>query len=223
MASEYKTLRDEILQLYREQAQLAFASSLPLLGSLLIKGPSEVGNKWLLLSSALLLLGGISWKIRANYYKIFCIGSYLAVVHERAGKAPEDFSPGPMKAGWHTRWRKIDNEPVRYPELKGQLGRASARADATFVGSVAAALIVFTVGSDIAKLVAFMISQKTTPDEAGLIHFLKTVSAPEYFAAALSLLALGILVFNLRQLWHIQLHVSKYREELEFMIRDKRC
>ena len=32
LAAEYKTLRDEILQLYREQTQLAFTSALPLLG-----------------------------------------------------------------------------------------------------------------------------------------------------------------------------------------------
>ena len=150
MATEYKTLRDEILQLYREQAQLAFVSPVPLLGSLLIKDISLFDGRWLILAAALILLGGISWKIRSNYYKIFCLGTYLAVVHERKGQDPTNFRPGPAYAGWHTRWRKIDANPARYPELKGQLGRATAQADAVFLSAIACAQIFLTVGRDIA-------------------------------------------------------------------------
>ncbi len=222
LAAEYKTLRDEILQLYREQTQLAFTSALPLLGSLVVKDLPPVGGRWTMLAATLMLLAGISWKIRANYYKIFFIGTYLAVVHERQGKSPDDFNPGPTKAGWHTRWRRVDTKPARYPKLKGKLGRATAQADAVFIGAIAIALIILTVGNELAERFVSLLEARhgwpQWPTIAGLSPHLVTI-----LGAGTALVSLIFLCTNLVQLWNIQKHVVNYREELELLVTEGRC
>lgn len=232
MLTEYKTLRDEILQLYREQAQLAFVSTLPLLGSLVLGKRPENTNRWLLLAAALTLLSGIAFKIRGNYWRIFLMGSFLAVIHERRGKPPEAFKPGPECPAWHTRWRKIDNNPI-YPELKGVIGRASAQGDAAFVGSIAVGIALLTVGGDLfADLVTVVAHLAEHCGE--LIDALRLASSPRLTPQALNgissaagvavtTLIGGYLFSILRQLWNVQAHAGKYREELEHFIAAGEC
>jgi len=221
MATEYKTLRDEILQLYREQTQLAFVSSLPLLGSLVLKDVSVLAAKWIILSAALILLGAISWKIRSNYYKIFCLGTYLGVIHERRGKEPTRFHPGPFRPGWHTRWRKIDAAPSLHLDLKGKLGRATAQADAIFLGAIAIAQIILTIGNDL-SYAAIRIADLSFASGA-LPQLLTEIKPTKFLTIFIVVVAVFFLLRNLSELWNIQKYVGKYREELEAMVRERRC
>lgn len=224
MKAEYETLRQEILQLYREQTQLAFASALPLAGGLFLKQyPPD--QKLLVLAAGLVLLSGLAFKLRANYYRIFCIGTYLSIIHERKGKALEDFHPGPCHPGWHTRWRKIDTAPVLEDNasIQSMLARTSLQADATFLSAIAITFVLMTAGDQVLSSVHWAMEPDFVPRLGVWVNGLLEHRTALLWSAAFWCGAFGFLVSNITKLWHVQRDVQKFRSELELLIQQDRC
>lgn len=166
LQDEYKTLRDEVLQLYKDQLQLAFVTAASAIAAMLAffaQRGSDL-NPWLWLSGILLLLIGVTQKIRANYFRIFCIGSYLSVMYERRGLSDAGEIAALVadvdRPGWHTRWRLIDE---RAGPHRGRLGRAGAASDAMFIFAVALAAWFTCVGPRIGGTLEWVLKSGTLP------------------------------------------------------------
>lgn len=207
-AAEYRTLRDEILQLYREQAQLCFVSSLSVLAGLAIKSGTDLTSRLGLVSASYFLLSGLTWRISANYYKIFCLGTYMSYVHECKGIDPADYRPGPLRAGWHTRWRKIDAS-ARQRVLNGKLGQTPTHADAAFLSSVAIAVLILALGDVIGQLApAISAIRFNHPGGTAVATGIAVVSAT-------------VLAWMLRRLVGVQSEVAKFAVELRRLIKEQ--
>lgn len=142
MEREYETLRAEMLQLFTEQSQLAFATALSsgaiLFGILQSDVPASFGvTVWLI------LLVGIAYKLAANYDKVYRIGTYLKVVHEH--KACQNSPPVGFSLGWHFRSRILGG---RVPGWKWGTG---ARTEALFLRLLGLSGLLFTALSMLAK------------------------------------------------------------------------
>ena len=110
MLKEYDTLRSEILQIYGEQSRLVFVSGVAVVGIILAKLIGTSIPLFLLPSVLFIVLTGLGVKSWANYHRIFRIGTYLAVVHERRGALIKYFIPSAEQPAWHNRWREISTK-----------------------------------------------------------------------------------------------------------------
>lgn len=104
LKAEYETLRAELLQLYRENNNLTYATAIAgvaiVLASFKVNVPAAAGVAvW----EAILV--GISWKLAVNYRRIYRLGSYIKIVHEM--KCDANFKPGFDDPAWHLRSRSI--------------------------------------------------------------------------------------------------------------------
>jgi hypothetical protein len=104
LTEEYSTLRDELLQLFKEQSQLAFVTALTSAAIVyaVVDSPVPAGAGVAVWE---VVLAGIAWKLTANYHRLYRVGTYVKVVHEMKGNP--DHTPGINEPAWHTRIRII--------------------------------------------------------------------------------------------------------------------
>jgi hypothetical protein len=222
LQDEYNTLRDEILQVYREQSTLVFTSALPAFGSLLAS-TKMAAHPWGFAIAGLILLFAISEKVRSNYYKIFAIGSYLRTFHDRRGLAEEDYKLNPSAPGWHNRWRRLHKDWAKSKENKSilrNLGFGSARSDAIFILTVGVGLIMISLGN---KLYHFFSLSGLHADNAGYVSNLPQFEAIYHAwqskgASWIVKLVLFVIVFcayaySTLRLFFVQRYATGYAQE----------
>ena len=173
LSDEYNTLRSEMLQIFREQTQLAFATAIASAGILfaLLNTSVPVGAG---VAVWMLILIGISWKLTGNYNRLFRIGTYIKVIHEMNGDPSA--VPGMADPAWIYRSRSIGQSK------RGiwQCGSGS-RIDAAFLQALGVGGFLFValdlldttkwdgeyVASAIVAMLAFMALIATTRTLAG--------------------------------------------------------
>ncbi len=119
--SEYASLRTEVLDYWKAQEQLLFATAVLMLGSLAVAGEkfsdsnkSEIGGfpSMLLIASVVhFFLQLILARSIANYDRIFRIGAYLRVFHDNDGVLPEGATLQ-SEGMWHAVWRQVSDKGV---------------------------------------------------------------------------------------------------------------
>lgn len=162
MTDEYGTLRNEMLQLFQEQSQLAFVtgigSAAVLFGLLDTCVPAGAGvTVWLL------VLLGIAKKVAGNYRRLYRIGSYIKIVHEQKGDPT--YSPRIDEPAWVFRSRGIGTG--RLTSWKWANG---CQIDASFLRLLGAGGILFVALQLIEPLPLTL--QKTVPALTALAVFL---------------------------------------------------
>jgi len=122
MKEEYETLRTEILQIYGEQSRVFAVVVVALIAFSISKA---AGSITINLPAILILLFGVQLRMWANYRRIFRIGAYIVVVHERKGMLRESFAVELTDLSipaWHHRWRWFANKKGKYSFLVGNEG-----------------------------------------------------------------------------------------------------
>jgi hypothetical protein len=139
MLHEYDTLRAEILDIYREQTRLVFATAITGAFVLYAKQLESIPEGFIL-PAILTIILGIGIKSIANYHRLFRIGGYLSLVHEKFRQNRS--VPTPREGAWHTTWSKLrDTKNFRL------VGMESAIAEAVFLCLVAVLAWAVSIGT----------------------------------------------------------------------------
>lgn len=138
---EYEVLRSEILEYWKIQENLIYASII-VVGAAFLgfdkvieasqKAPT-IPVAWLVFSILHVLVYVIATRLWMNYHRIFRIGAYIRVFHDGLGNSGNSKTDG----RWHHVWREIDQDRQKYG-IQYNVGAFAPKTDAFTLGAILA-------------------------------------------------------------------------------------
>lgn len=136
---EYEVLRSEILEYWKIQENLSYASIIVVGAAFLgfdkvveaSQKAAAIPVMWLVLSILHVLVYVIATRLWMNYHRIFRIGAYIRIFHDQTAPSAHSMTEG----AWHRIWREIDSDRPKY-KIKYDIGSFAPKTDAVTLGAI---------------------------------------------------------------------------------------